>query len=467
MPTSSVSLDSITDLDDGLVRHYKKKLAVLPFLTRRIVSFQANRNKPCYRWYKFKESFSADLVEYLLKEYKIKGKILDPFAGVGTSLFAASRLGIVSDGIELLPVAQEIIGARLTLQEGMSNAERTTLKHWADACPWKHCKARLSLNVLRITQGAYPSVTVDAIERYLTAIQVESSKIIAILKFALLCVLESVSYTRKDGQYLRWDYRARKRATSFDKGTIVEFAPAIGAKIYEILSDTMLTSHDSNLLATSNITLQGGSCLDIMPKLPSNSYDAIITSPPYCNRYDYTRTYALELALLGLNDAEVIALRQKMLSCTVENRHKNLQNNDYIKFTKISDSEELLAIILRQLETAKKCGNLNNNGIPRMVRGYFNEMSCVIGECHRILKPDARLIMVNDNVRYAGISISVDLILSRIAEKIGFVTEKILVVSNKKGNSSQQMGTHGCAPLRKSVYIWRKGSYNVSPSSIH
>ena len=102
-----------------------------------------------------------------------------------------------------------------------------------------------------------------------------------------------------------------------------------------------------------------------------------------------------------------------------------------------------------------------------MVRGYFNEMSCVIGECHRILKPDARLIMVNDNVRYAGISISVDLILSRIAEKIGFVTEKILVVSNKKGNSSQQMGTHGCAPLRKSVYIWRKGSYNVSPSSIH
>ena len=362
MPTSSVSLDSITDLDDGLVRHYKKKLAVLPFLTRRIVSFQANRNKPCYRWYKFKESFSADLVEYLLKEYKIKGKILDPFAGVGTSLFAASRLGIVSDGIELLPVAQEIIGARLTLQEGMSNAERTTLKHWADACPWKHCKARLSLNVLRITQGAYPSVTVDAIERYLTAIQVESSKIIAILKFALLCVLESVSYTRKDGQYLHWDYRARKRATSFDKGTIVEFAPAIGAKIYEILSDTMLTSHDSNLLATSNITLQGGSCLDIMPKLPSNSYDAVITSPPYCNRYDYTRTYALELALLGLNDAEVIALRQKMLSCTVENRHKNLQNNDYIKFTKISDSEELLAIILRQLETAKKRGNLNNNG---------------------------------------------------------------------------------------------------------
>ena len=74
-----------------------------------------------------------------------------------------------------------------------------------------------------------------------------------------------------------------------------------------------------------------------------------------------------------------------------------------------------MANILQQLETEKKQNNLNNNGIPRMIRGYFNEMSCVVGECYRVLKPNARLIMINDNVRYAGISISVDLILSCIA----------------------------------------------------
>lgn len=27
-------------------------------------------------------------------------------------------------------------------------------------------------------------------------------------------------------------------------------------------------------------------------------YNAVITSPPYCNRYDYAGTYAIELALL-------------------------------------------------------------------------------------------------------------------------------------------------------------------------
>ncbi|MBI4569924.1 MAG: hypothetical protein HY719_16145 [Planctomycetes bacterium] len=50
----------------------------------------------------------------------------------------------------------------------------------------------------------------------------------------------------------------------------------------------------------------------------------MITSPPYCNRYDSTRTYALELALLGVNEADLSALRQAMITCTVENRTKHL-----------------------------------------------------------------------------------------------------------------------------------------------
>ena len=63
--------------------------------------------------------------------------------------------------------------------------------------------------------------------------------------------------------------------------------------------------------------------------------------------------------------------------------------------------------------------------------------------------------MVNDNVRYAGVSIPVDMILSNIAEKLGLFVENILVLPGDKGNSSQQMGTHGLS-LRKCVYVWRK-----------
>jgi DNA modification methylase len=83
-------------------------------------------------------------------------------------------------------------------------------------------------------------------------------------------------------------------------------------------------------------------------------------------------------------------------------------------------------------------------------------MACVIQECFRVLKPGAFLFMVNDNVRYAGASISVDLILSDFAEKLGFIVENILVLPIDKGNSSQQMGDRGRVPLRKCVYVWKK-----------
>jgi len=121
-----------------------------------------------------------------------------------------------------------------------------------------------------------------------------------------------------------------------------------------------------------------------------------------------------------------------------------------------ADAHELLQAILAYLELQKDLGLLNNNGIPRMVRGYFYEMSCVIAECARVLQRGAPLLMVNDNVRYAGASVFVEIILSEIAERLGFVAEKILVLPNGKGNSSQQMGTHGREALRKCVYIWRK-----------
>jgi hypothetical protein len=115
-----------------------------------------------------------------------------------------------------------------------------------------------------------------------------------------------------------------------------------------------------------------------------------------------------------------------------------------------------LQAILSYLEDQRAQGLLNNSGIPRMVRGYFYEMACVIAECARVLKPEAPLFMVNDNVRYAGASISVDLILSSFAEQLGFQVETILVLPNGKGNSSQQMGEHGREALRKCVYVWRR-----------
>lgn len=464
-PEQRQCLSVIEDLDRRLLLHFHDKVKVKNSLTRQLVSFQANKTRASYRWFKYKEAFSATLVEYLLGQYGIApGKVLDPFAGIGTTLFAASDVGMDADGIELLPIGQQIIDTRLCLEREFTPDDFFTLKMWSKEHPWEESEAKLQVSTLRITQDAYPKDTLANIERYLWVLQRENVRVQAILRLALLCILESISYTRKDGQYLRWDCRSGRKQGSmpFNKGQILNFNRAICAKIQEIVRDIESDADSQELFPIKKkqgkINLFRGSSLEVMPKLRKGSYAAIVTSPPYCNRYDYTRTYALELALLGVREQELVDLRQQMLSCTVENRAKDLLsiNPKWADAIRAADEQELLQCILQYLEDQKRQGTLNNNGIPRMVRGYFYEMACIIAECSRVMKPNAIMCMVNDNVRYAGASISVDMILSSIAEKLGLHVENILVLPGGKGNSSQQMGEHGRVPLRKCVYVWSK-----------
>lgn len=463
-PLSRTEAETIEWLDCELTKRFEDRLIVRKSLTRSLVSFQSNKDKPAYRWYKYKEAFSAPLLESLFHHYKISGRILDPFAGSGTALFAASEAGIDAEGIELLPIGQQIIQIRKLLESDFSHDDFLALERWVDTLPWKRSELREPLPELRITKAAYAPETRAAIEKFMAAWRQENDRVQAVLRFALLCVLESVSYTRKDGQYLRWDYRSGRRHGQklFDKGLIADFDKAIREKLSEIIADARMAETQIELFPREKIKgavhLRCGSCLDVMPTLPAASFDAVITSPPYCNRYDYTRTYALELAMLGVGEQELINLRQQMLSCTVENRAKDLRrmNPAWSAAIEAADRQELLQAILRYLEKQKEQGELNNNGIPRMVRGYFYEMACVIAECARVMKSGAPLIMVNDNVRYAGASVPVDLILSDLAEKLGLSVEHILVSPTGKGNSSQQMGEHGKETLRKCIYVWRK-----------
>jgi hypothetical protein len=463
----NIFIDKIAQLDCALEKAYQPYMRVDHTLNRKIVSFQANKTVPFYRWYKYKEGFSARLVEHYIRKHGIASakKLLDPFAGSGATLFCASDLGIDTIGVELLPIGQHIIKAR-NLLNYFSNDAFEALIRWRNEKPWIEHNGEIDFTVLKITDGAYSEENNILIKKFLSCMQRENEDLKTVLLLALFCILESISFTRKDGQYLRWDQRSGRcwGALPFNKGEIRNFNDAMTEKLEEIIQDVKGESANdlfdfvSPSVKKGHLSVIGGSCLRELPRLEENSIDLVITSPPYCNRYDYTRTYALELAMLSIDEAKLLKLRQEMLSCTVENREKDLLglNPAWISPLLICDNHELLQKILEYLYAKKENKTLNNNGIPRMVKGYFYEMACVIYELYRVLASGGEVVMVNDNVRYAGVSIPVDLILSDIAAKMGFQIEEISVLPIGKGNSSQQMGMHGKEPLRKCVYIWRK-----------
>ncbi len=461
------TFERLQALIDDADRRYERLFLLSPQLDRKLVSFQANKKSPIYRLFKYKEGFSAALVSFFIEHLNLTdGPILDPFSGTGTTSIVAASKGIPSTGIELLPIGNLIAQSRLEIARGLTSETLERLQYWKEEAPWQRCKQPKPIQTLRITKDAYSKDTETAIAQYLEYIQKESEQAQIILKFALCSILEEVSFTRKDGQYLRWDHRSGRQAgkTSFDKGVIHPFDSAIKGKLSDIIDDAEYREdrddlfNEAPVFDTDGVHFIDGSCLYEMQKLQSNSFQAVITSPPYCNRYDYTRTYALELALLGVDEKEIVNLRQTMLSCTVENREKDLLGicQNWKKILNYCASHELLSAINAYLSHLKEIGELNNNGIPRMLDGYFKEMACIVFESARVLKKGGYMLMVNDNVRYAGASIPVDAILSDIAQQCGLETVNIMVLPSGKGNSSQQMGMHGRSVLRKCVYVWRK-----------
>lgn len=443
---------------------------------RKVVSFQANKDEPIYRWFKYKEGFSSTLVKYFLTEYgKKAGKLLDPFAGAGTTLFAGQELGWKSYGVEILPVGVFVMQTREALNDIDTNKLRSTIKNlWAKLA--KIGSYDTHINHITITKDAFSDETEILLNKYLTyCSNLKDKKIQTVLRFAAFSVLEEISFTRKDGQYLRWDYRSKRNLPGkpFDIGKIYSFEEAMNRKLSQIISDLSGNTTNSLFEALENkpivrhsVKIIEGSCLEELPKIEDDFFDFIVTSPPYCNRYDYTRTYALELVFLGNDNDEVRNLRQSMLSCTVENKEKvdHLQQfyksigkeKTFDRVLEVYNNSKAMMEVNSVLDGLNKLEKLNNNNIARMVRNYFLEMCFVIYEMARITKSGAYCVMVNDNVRYGGEEVPVDLILSEFAENFGFNINKIFVLPRGKGNSSQQMGNYGRTEVRKCVYLWQK-----------
>ena len=200
--------------------------------------------------------------------------------------------------------------------------------------------------------------------------------------------------------------------------------------------------------------------------LEDNCIKGVITSPPYCNRYDYTRTYALELVYLGTTEGGIKKMRQDLLSCTVESKTKIDALKEYYtsvgqeeRFSQIYEtiqSNEAFCEIMSAMSIRKNNGDLNNTGVIRMIEGYFTELAFIYAELYRLCKPGALVAFVNDNVRYGGEVIPVDFLSTSFAEQFGFKAEKVYCLKQQKGNSSQQMAKYGRVALRKSITIWRK-----------
>ncbi|MEK9137283.1 MAG: DNA methyltransferase [Bacteroidota bacterium] len=413
---------------ERLERKYAAKMLERKEL-RRLVTYVPNKTAPTYNWFKYKEGFSRELVHLVLREWAIpkRSLVYDPFAGCGTTLLACKELGYEALGLDILPVAVYVTDCKL---KDYSDVDRMIA----------------AVNKLMAMEGRTPSAefpTVPIIDKAFTGqtqkdIQFYKEKIRqfaepeqSFLMLGLLSILEEVSYTSKDGQFLR----------IVDK-PIPKVKDALRRRLTAMLNDISI---QRGLFPSEGpkVSIMAGDARSVdLPKHFRGKTGVVITSPPYLNRYDYSRTYALELLTLFVDSPEQLRdVRHSLLRSHIESR-------EHIgKEIALASLDEVLANL--------RAHALNNERIPIMIKGYFEDMNQVVINLARQMKPEGLVALVVANARFEGEMIPVDLMLSELATKQGFKVEKIWV-TRYKGNSSQQMAKFGREPVRESIVFWRK-----------
>lgn len=461
---------------------YWKITEITDKFNRKSVSYQLSKNDRLHRWLKYKEGFSAELVRILLRDFKIKPgqNVLDPFMGSGTTALVARMGGMNSWGVDILPLSKLSILSKSSVYDyDISELDKVIEEVHDLNTPANYSKKTPFVST---TEDGYPEQTSKDLAYYKEFFDNSnhSEEAKRLVTLCTLNTLESISYSRKDGQYLRWDYRCPKMVrgaverelkgkkplkTMLDKGTLPSLKEALLSELNNVISDIKDIQTAGHPQLAKSYYIEGSSLFEL-PQMPSNSIDCVISSPPYCNRYDYTRTYALELAYLGVDTQGIRMLRQDLLSCTVESKSKLQALEDfYIKLDRgdffyktlaIVKNNEVLEEILIALKQRSKNGEINNKGVIQMVEGYFTELAFIFAEIYRVCRNGARVAFVNDNVRYAGEVIPVDYLTTMLAESIGFKPIVVYTLYQQKGNSSQQMKKYGKVNLRKSITVWEK-----------
>jgi len=395
-----------------------------------LVGPRKDKDKPIFRWHSYKHSFSKELVDTFIKEFELdeNSLVLDPFVGSGTTLLACKNKNVGGLGYDISPFAVFLSKAKLNdynkndlvetlrlISLKMTNGIRDKIYDFPD---------------IPLLEKAYKKDIWSEIlfirDQILT---IKNKKNRNFFLLALLSILESLSNTTKSGGFLRITKRYIKKEMIFRR--FLECA--------NLMIDDVGTQQCIKNKILLNVFVGDARKLKTEQK-----FDAIITSPPYLNRHDYTRIYSLELILNFVNNnSELKSLRYKTLRSHVEAR-KRYPTNGYKK-----------SFELKQLLEKIKSNGINNIQIIDMIEGYFEDMYLAIKEMKNVLKENGKIALVVSNVRFSGINIPVDEILGKIGEDIGLKLVEIKV-ARFRGNSSQQMRDYKRSYSRESIIIWKK-----------
>jgi hypothetical protein len=399
---------------------------------------RGGRGEPYHDWYPYLEGFSSEFVRHVLSEYMPKARrIIEPFAGTGTTPVVLSELGIDCGYCEVNPAMRLVVDAKMGVGR-LKKQERASLI--AEICELSSSLEKQVTNAPSNTQLA---------ESY--SQNFGQSQFFSDTAYSALLSMRTIADTLFQHKQLLGSLfvvavmakivtcSLLKRAGDVRYKTEKELEKGIPDITKEVANQLLLIARDCE----ASLELQGDVKL-ITPNaknLNSKQHfraQGVITSPPYLNGTNYFRNTKLELwfGKFLVGPSALRGFRDQAITSGINDVGAN-QGRVHIN--------DAVRCLVSELEA-----KAYDQRIPRMVAGYFEDMKLVIEGLAAACEPGSAICIDIGDSRYGGIHVPTHDILALIGQDIGLKHEDTVHLRDRLSKDKSKL-SQSLVVLRKAI----------------
>ena len=378
-------------------------------------AFVDNMALPVHRWYRYSAGFSADWVRSVIHENcadRRNFSVLDPFAGVGTTLLACAAEQVRSWGYETHPFVHRVAVAKLRgIHSEFANV-RDTFTEFLSRLP--RVPDDLPPDIPELLSKCYTRESLATLFSMRSVFHAEFDLKTSETELLWLVITSILRACSKAGT-AQWQYVLPNKR----KSGVLRPVDAFQEKASNVLQDIEYAQRNgwsapSQVLLTDARAPQNASEMEV---------DAVITSPPYPNNYDYADATRLEMTFWGeirrWGDLHNAVRRHLIRSCSQHASAEKLVLEEVL-------AESILAPIRPSLSSA--CDKLaqiretkgGRKNYHTMASAYFRDLGLTFKALRRVCRPNAFLcFVIGDSAPY-GVYLDVDVWLGELAIAAGF-----------------------------------------------